>query len=196
VKLILAGPPHSGKSCLRAGLKSAIVAEGGIYPYFITACPDGEGAWYRPTVAQDPELAYQLKVENRGDFTPAFVERLTLSVRHCSHPLSIFDLGGRVSDENRLICAAATHAVLLYREAEQLAEWEAFCAELGIRVIARLRSDYTGASDTHHSTSNGVLEGSIHYLERGEPLETRPTIRQLAKWILNLSHAELNARIK
>jgi len=42
MKVVLAGPPKSGKSCLREGLKQAIRRiSGAPYPYVITACPDG-----------------------------------------------------------------------------------------------------------------------------------------------------------
>ncbi len=41
VKIVLGGPPHSGKSCLREGLKKAILRlyPERPYPYAITACP-------------------------------------------------------------------------------------------------------------------------------------------------------------
>ncbi len=61
-KIVLAGPPRSGKSCMREGLKQAIRAiPGAPYPYVITACPDGEGAWFQETVNQNPELAAACK---------------------------------------------------------------------------------------------------------------------------------------
>lgn len=45
MKVVLCGPPRSGKSCLREGLKQAIRrVPGAPYPYVITAAPDGEGA--------------------------------------------------------------------------------------------------------------------------------------------------------
>lgn len=57
-KIVLCGPPRSGKSCLREGLKQAIrKIPNAPYPYIITGCPDGEGAWFQETVNQDPELA-------------------------------------------------------------------------------------------------------------------------------------------
>ena len=94
------------------------------------------------------------------------------------------DIGGRVSKENRRICAAATHAILLARTADQFADWERFCQELSIKVMARFISDYHGTADSWQVTSEGVLEGSIHRLERGEPLGDRPAIVQLARHIL------------
>ena len=44
-KIIVAGPPRSGKSCFNNGIKGAIKdIPGAPYPYILAACPDGEGA--------------------------------------------------------------------------------------------------------------------------------------------------------
>lgn len=76
-KIVLAGPPRSGKSCLREGLKQAIRAiPGAPYPYVITACPDGEGSWFQETVNGDPELAAACKAAYKAKFTPEFVKRI------------------------------------------------------------------------------------------------------------------------
>ena len=52
MKIVLAGPPRSGKSCLREGLKQAILTRQRNnsdipYPYVITACLDGEGHGFK-----------------------------------------------------------------------------------------------------------------------------------------------------
>lgn len=63
MKIVLCGPPRSGKSCLRQGLKDAVRSiPGAPYPYVITGCPDGEGAWFQETVNHDPEVATACKV--------------------------------------------------------------------------------------------------------------------------------------
>ncbi|MBC6434188.1 CRISPR-associated protein Csx3, partial [Nostoc sp. HG1] len=68
LKVVLCGPPQSGKSCLREGLKQAISnIEGAPYPYVITACPDGEGAWFSDAARRDPDLARQLKDEYKAN---------------------------------------------------------------------------------------------------------------------------------
>lgn len=63
IKIILGGPPHSGKSYLRYGLKEAIKEiNGAPYPYVITACPDGEGSWFHETAGTDQDLAREHKI--------------------------------------------------------------------------------------------------------------------------------------
>ena len=70
MKIVLCGPPHSGKSCLREGLKQALTEHAGApYPYVITANPDGEGAWFQAAVSLDREQAMQHKAVYKG-FSP------------------------------------------------------------------------------------------------------------------------------
>ena len=195
-KIVLAGPPRSGKSCLREGLKQALRAiPGAPYPYVITACPDGEGSWFQEAVNRDPDLASRLKAEYKAKFTPEFVRRVAESVRNCTLPLTLVDIGGIPSEENREICASATHIVLLAGNdpksgdawQDRLPVWREFAKELGLAVVAEIFSDYHGKEDVVLGVgSDGVLRGSVHYLERGEPVAERPMIRALAEHLLQL----------
>jgi CRISPR-associated protein Csx3 len=182
-KIILCGPPRSGKSCLREGLKQAIRAiPGAPYPYVITACPDGEGAWFQETVNQDPALAATCKAAYKAKFTPEFVKRVADSVLDCSLELTLVDIGGITSVENEAICASATHAVILAGDLNKVAEWEEFCRKVGLTVIAEIHSDYHGTKDTVPVQSDdGICRGSVHHLERGEKVSDRPTIKALAE---------------
>ncbi len=189
MKVVLCGPPRSGKSCLRQGLKDAIRAiPGAPYPYVVTACPDGEGSWFQETVNTSPERAAELKAAYKSKFTPEFVRRIADSVKNVALPLTLVDIGGIPSAENREICASATHAILLAGDMGRLPEWRAFCEELGISVLAEVHSDYHGSSDTTPLLGeDGVYKGSVHHLERGEPVAERPTIRALAEILVKVA---------
>ncbi len=114
IKVVLCGLPRSGKSCLREGLKQAILRIGGApYPYVITACPDGEGAWFSEAARRDFELARRLKEEYKAKFTPEFAQLRASWVRNTTETLNIIDVGGKISPENRVIMSPATHAVIL-----------------------------------------------------------------------------------
>ena len=189
MKIVLMGPPRSGKSTLREGLKQAIRRiPGAPYPYIITACPDGEGAWFQETFRRSPEEARKLKEEYKrslGGFNPAQVEKFATWVRECNLPLTLVDVGGVASPENRQICAAATDAIILYTNEENLQEWREFCRSLGLRIIAEVFSDYHGREDVILGEGpDGVLRGSVHHLERGEDCSQRPMVIALAKKIL------------
>jgi len=197
MKVILAGPPRSGKSCLREGLKQAVRRiPDAPYPYVITACPDGEGSWFQETVNHDPELATACKAAYKAKFTPEFVARVVASVANCALPLTLVDIGGIPSAENKEICRAATHAILLAGNdpktgaswSERLLPWREFCRELGLTVVAEIVSDYNGTEDTVTGEGpDGIFRGSVHHLERGELIFERPCIKALAEFLVRLA---------
>ncbi|MDD4476575.1 MAG: hypothetical protein PHY40_00220 [Patescibacteria group bacterium] len=190
IKVVLAGPPRSGKSCMREGLKQAIRAiPGAPYPYVITACPDGEGAWFQETVNQNPELAAACKAVYKAKFTPEFVERIKTSVEKCSLELTLVDIGGITSVENEKICSGATHMVILAGDTSKMPEWREFAKKVGgLTVIAEIHSDYHGTEDKVEGVAqDGILRGSVHHLERGEKIAERPLIKVLASFLVELT---------
>jgi CRISPR-associated protein Csx3 len=189
LKVVLCGPPHSGKSCLREGLKQALMAEYRLgnapYPYVLTACPDGEGAWYSEAAKRDAVLAKQLKDAYKSKFTEAFARKVAQDVAGLSLPLSLIDVGGRIDEKNRWIMSGATHAVILAGEMERVAEWELLCEELGLGVIAVIESDYQGTEDRVVSETP-MLTGSIHCLERGEDVSGRLMVKELVRVLIGM----------
>lgn len=189
VKVVLCGPPHSGKSCLREGLKQALMtwyrAGQAPYPYVLTACPDGEGSWYSAAAQRDPALAQQLKQAYKAKFTWEFAEEKAKQVARITLPLTIIDVGGKIDDKNRLIMAGATHAVILAGDMERVSEWKTLCAELDLQLVALIQSDYGGTYD-RITAEQPLLTGSVHYLERGQPNHDRPMIQALAAKLLSL----------
>jgi CRISPR-associated protein Csx3 len=189
MKVVLCGPPHSGKSCLRHGLKQVIQALNrkgqAPYPYFITACPDGEGSWYAETVSRDPILAEKLKKNYKSKFTPEFAQRVADDVKNTPLSFNLIDVGGKIDDKNRLIMQYATHAVIISRDLSLVADWLDFCGELNLKVIAILESNLYGTEDKLESEFP-ILRGSIHGLKRGEDVSTRLMVNKLAEVLLRL----------
>ena len=195
MKVVLCGPSRSGKSCLREGLKQAIRrVPGAPYPYVITAAPDGEGAWFQETVDRSPKEARELKTaykQSLNGFFLEFVKRVADSVANCELPLTLVDIGGVPSAENKEICRHATHAILLTGDVVKFAKWRDFCVELGLRVVAEIHSDYHGQEDTVPVLGeDGVCRGSVHCLERGEPVHERPTVRALAEILAKMANSQ------
>ncbi|GAB1537929.1 hypothetical protein NUACC21_05840 [Scytonema sp. NUACC21] len=189
IKVVLCGPPQSGKSCLREGLKQAIGSiPGAPYPYAITACPDGEGAWFSEAARRDPDLARRLKEDYKAKFTTEFAKKAAGWVRSANLPINIIDVGGKMTDENRLIMREATHAVILAGDngKDEVPEWEEFCRSLNLCIIANIYSHYKGTEDKIENEFP-ILTGSVHYLERGEDISSRPMVQALARLLVGLS---------
>jgi CRISPR-associated protein Csx3 len=188
MKVVLCGPPHSGKSCLREGLKQAIrQIPNAPYPYVLTACPDGEGAWYSETARNNLELASKLKQAYKRKFTWEFAHKVANDVKNVNLPLTMIDIGGIIDDKNKLIVAPATHAVILTGDMKRVPEWQEFCTELNLKIVAIIYSDYNGVED-YIESKKPVLKGSIHHLERGEDISTRPMVQALAWRLVEMSN--------
>lgn len=156
------------------------------YPYVLTACPDGEGAWYSEAAQRNPELARQLKQDYKSKFTPEFAQAKAKQVQNLDLPLTIIDVGGRIDEKNRLIMSFATHAVILSGDPALISDWKQLCDELHLSVIAVIHSDYYAITDCITSQSP-VLTGTVHHLERGEPNQNRPVVKALAALLAQLS---------
>ena len=186
MKIVLCGPPHAGKSCFRYGIKEAIRSiEDAPYPYFITGCPDGEGSWFQETASKYLDDAIEYKKQYKSKFTPEFVTLTSNSVKNCSVPLTLIDVGGIIDIANEEICKFATHSVILFKEIEDLIAWQEFCQKLDLTIIAEIKSDYQGVTDkVINKDGDGCYRGSVHYLERGDlSIATRPTVKKLAQII-------------
>lgn len=189
MKIILGGPPHSGKSCLRYGLKEAIKnLETQVYPCVITACPDGEGSWFHETANNDEDNAKALKAEHKKAFGEEQTETISRWVKECNEPLVFVDVGGRVDVKNERICATATHAILIAGNLDELGEWRTFCTKLNIQIIAEIHSDYHGTTDSLiEQCEDKIYRGTVHRLERGDlTIPVRPTVQKLAEVIINM----------
>jgi len=133
-------------------------------------------------------LAAACKAAYKAKFTPEFVQRIADSVRNCTLSLTLVDIGGIPSVENEAICASATHVIILAGDLDRLPEWHDFCQKVGLSVIAEVWSDYAGTQDTVPILgSDGVYRGSVHHLERGEPVSERPTVRALAELLVRMA---------
>src|ERR1022692_234938 len=148
MKIVLGGPPRSGKSCLRERLKTALRNRAGLYAYVLTLNPDGEGAWFQEAYHADSTLAVRLRAAHKEPWTDEHVPIYAEWVRECTHPLTLLDVGGRPDARNELICAAATHAILLAPDEAGFLPWREFCGKLRLPLLAEIRSDYDAAADS------------------------------------------------
>jgi len=176
MKIVVGGPPHSGKSVFLSGLVGQLDRQ----DYFLfRACPDGEGSW---TYAVEENA----KLRRKGEFCPEFVEWSVRTLHnHELAPVTLVDVGGRMSPENRQIMAECDSAVILSGDPAAIPAWRQFCQECGLAVIAELHSDYYGHEDVVEQ-EEPMVTGSVHFLERGEDVTARPIIEAVGHLINRL----------
>ena len=191
-KVVLCGPPNTGKTVLREALKTAILKlpETPEDFYVISGCPDGDGSWFCETAQKYPDLADSLKEEYKAKFTFKFAQGKARDIATIKNSLLLFDVGGKIpTDENRIIMSEATHAVMLARTEQDVTDWQEFCEkqlEKPLPFIAIIYSDWDGKADTITSESP-ILTGSVHHLSREEDASSRPIVQALAKLLVNLT---------
>ncbi|BAY38648.1 hypothetical protein NIES2111_29960 [Nostoc sp. NIES-2111] len=191
LKVVLCGFANTGKTCFRDGLKQALLQiPHAPESYFISGCPDGDGSWFSETARRDPDLAAYLKAQYKAGFTPEFAKLKAQEVRGVNTPIFVFDVGGRISDENRLIMAEATHAVILVKEEAEIEPWQRLCDELKLQLIAIVFSDFFGNNDVVVS-KEPVLRGTVHKLMRGEDVSQRAMVQALAQVLVGLCRSSL-----
>jgi len=191
VKVVICGFANTGKTIFRDGLKEAIFQQKDAPEdfYVISGCPDGDGCWFSETAQKYPELAKQLKAEYKRQFTPEFAAAKARDIKVNKNSLLLFDVGGKIDVKNELIMSQATHAVILAKSELEVAEWQAFCEQLNLPVIAIIYSDIAATAD-EIQTQSPQLIGTVHQLKRGEVVGNRPLIQALAKQLVELAKSQ------
>ncbi|WP_052349725.1 hypothetical protein [Picosynechococcus sp. NKBG042902] len=205
IKIVLCGPPHSGKSCLQYALKQQLMAaydqQGSPYPWVFDVTPDGEGSWFQGTMQQAPAFAKALKQQYRGPFTDGFVQGMATSVANLTLPLTLIDLGGKLSDANLAIASGATHAIILWRDHKSAPEqehpfyqplgaWRQFCQNAALEVIAELKSHREAQTD-QIDVAQPILRGNLYGLQRGNDLRSSLIVQALTQQICHLCKTQL-----
>jgi CRISPR-associated protein Csx3 len=157
--ILLAGPPHSGKSVLAFLLTQHLRAMG-VAHYLLRAVPDGEGDWF----LSGPELVVRtLRSRHKGSYSAEFIEHMLAAIRNRPLPMLV-DVGGRPQGEQFGLIRACTHSILLHRTEEERAAWRTLLGDSGLIPIAELRSAL-GEKETVRARQP-VLTGTISGLER------------------------------
>jgi len=197
IKVVLCGPENTGKTVLRDGLKEAIskLNDAPTDFFVISGCPDGDGAWFSETARNNPALAKELKKAYKANFTPEFAQQKAQVIKYIKNSLLLFDVGGKVdrvkgerkiTPENKIIMSEATHAVILAKTEADVTEWQSFCQQLNLPVIAIIYSALNNKEDVIE-TLFPLLTGSVHSLNREEDVFHRPMIQALANLIVSLT---------
>ena len=181
IKIVIGGPPQSGKSVFIEALTQNLVKDS---TFSFGAAPDGEGPWLQRHY-NDPKV---VKFRQKGKYSPEYVAKNDEEISNWKGPLMLIDIGGRIDEYNAQMIKGATHAIVLSNDLSKVAEWRDFFEKNNIEVIAKLHSHHQYDKDIQRPTESGknYVVSSIHHLERGKPAVDRETIKQVAGLIISM----------
>jgi len=160
-RIIIGGPPNSGKSTLAESLTRALRAIG-VDAY-----------------AEDLDLASQtleyikgvkpwkLRAQEKKEWTSELADKAAAKFKEASkrHSVVIGDAPGKISNESRKIAQQANNAIILCRadSISQKKEWRNFFESMGVKIIYIAISKMEG---TGHVKVNEIIEATIIGLDR------------------------------
>ncbi len=158
-KVIVCGPPHSGKSVFLVNVKELLPRTG----YFLfRCCPDGEGTW---SGKADQETVKEIR--RKGKFDKTFMRYVLGGLDNIQPhiPLVLVDVGGIRSAENAEIFKRCDYFIVLSSKEEETSEWVKFGTELGLKPLAILKSELVGTECLE--CEEVPVRGTVTNLERG-----------------------------
>ena len=163
-RVIVCGPPHSGKSVFLANLMRQLPPDSF---YLAFAAPDGEWHWSN---FGDQDLV--AAVRQKGKFTENFVGSMVEAIKANEQPLVLVDTGGVRSDANERIFLVCDGCIILSSKPEEIVAWREFAAQHDVAVIAELDSVLVGTCELYADRGDGVVRGRISGLERGHTIQS------------------------
>ncbi|HZW56639.1 MAG TPA: hypothetical protein VFF30_10150 [Nitrososphaerales archaeon] len=184
-KIVVGGPPRSGKSTFVASMRRALL-DIGVRADYVELDP------YASTLAlleglMTPEERLRSKRKDISNEEILQVAERLASVAE-SVDILLGDLPGMITEQTRMLCRYATHAIIICSDQspEQMSEWHKFFEELRIPVIAKIVSKLHGNEEvksTNRDTTEAVLIGLDREVKVGDTL-TRIAI--MLETIMNL----------
>lgn len=182
MKIVVCGPPHSGKSVFVSVLTGLLPRE--LY-MLVEGAPDGEGITGWSSNA-DPALVKQ--VRHKGKFLPEFVNWVVRSINTSTAPITIVDVGGRRSPENERIFKACDHFIVISSNPEETLNWIEFGTGFGLKPLAVLDSVLEGTDEIYDEKSE-LLKARISNLDRNSPPRLSITAKAVAGSIIEKATA-------
>lgn len=179
MKIVIYGPPHSGKSVLVSLIRGLLPRHRFI---LIEGAPDGEGitGW-----AHEADPALVRRIRRKGEFSVEFVDWVVDSVRNSTADVTVVDVGGRPSPENERISRVCSHFLIVSSDSKKTLEWEEFGTRLGLEPVAVLDSSLMGEDELYDDAY--PLRGRITKLERDDLPVNSITARAVAKRIMEIT---------
>ncbi len=181
VKVIVCGGKYSGKTVFNEVLRNVLDKDRFA---LIEAAPDGEWNTGRSSLA-NPETVKQIR--KKGKFSSGFINQVCEHIDNSTSDITLIDVWGVISPENREIFSHASHVVILSSDPDVNADWIKLTEETGCTLLAVLDSSLSWEDEIYDDQGDGVLRWRITQLERIKVPYDSQTAKVLADRIINIA---------
>jgi hypothetical protein len=181
-KIIIAGPPHSGKSVAERYIRHNLPA---LDVMRIASQPDGEGDWFH-SLHEVGSQEVASRYRNKRGFSSENVAHWTSLITNSSNRFNLIDVGGEVSSENKEICDLANSIIIISSNPEETKKWIELAQETNLNILAILESTLDPERTERFIPTpdkEWENEGVVVGLERGK-LISSSTLNSLVEFLL------------
>lgn len=192
-RIIVCGPPHSGKSVFLSNLQRLLPVE---HHMLIFGAPDGEWHWSNEA---DQNLVCELR-QKKG-FSDNFADNIVKAIESAEQRLILVDTGGKRLHPNHEIFSACDAFIIISSSKEEMVEWRRFGETQGCECIAELDSVLHGTCELYPEADDKIIRGRISGLERGQTVKSpvldavASRLKKIIEANAEMTEAELLANI-
>jgi len=163
-RVVVCGPPHSGKSVFLANLQRLLPSE---HYMLIFGAPDGEWHWSNEA---DQGLVQNLREKKK--FSKDWCGEIVTAIQSAEQRLVLVDTGGKRLPPNDEIFSSCDAFIIISSLPEEVIEWKKYGESYGCQCLAELDSVLHGASELYTDRGDDIIRGRIAGLERGQTVES------------------------
>ena len=171
-RIVICGPPHSGKSVFLANLQRLLPVE---HHILIFGAPDGEWHW-----SNEADQNLVRGIRQKKQFTDDFADHIVKAIETAEQRLILVDTGGKRLYPNHEIFAVCDAFIIVSSSREEMVEWRKFGEAQECQCIAELDSVLHGTCELYPEADDKIIRGRISGLERGQTVKS-PVLEAVAK---------------